>query len=122
TLGAARNFPLQWPGGVPSGMLLCQHIRDPVQGMAQSRSRLSSRRASFPCLAEIAEDIGPGFLEVGVTLQSTLEHGSDAVLGFGPRQRCSKRSEGIQEPIGWGQRDLVDETLRCRDGTLVEGG
>src|SRR5207253_5968452 len=122
TLGAARNFPLQWPGGVPFGMLLCQQIRDPVQGMAQSRSRLLSRRASFPCLAEIAEDIGPGFLEVGVTLQSTLEHGSDAVLGFGPRQRCSKRSEGIQEPIRWGQRDLVDEILCGGEGAPIEGG
>src|SRR5258705_12579748 len=92
------------------------------KNVAQSRSCLSSRRASFSCLAEIAEDIGPGFLEVGVTLQSTLQHASDAVLGFGPRQRCSKRSEGVQEPIGWGQRDFVNETLPRGDGAPVEGG
>jgi len=71
-----------WHDGVPFGMRLCREVRDPVQGVAQSRSCLSSRRASFSCLAEIAEDIGPGFLEVGVTLQSTLQHASDAVLGF----------------------------------------
>src|SRR6266568_2637331 len=103
-------------------MLLCREVRDPVQGVAQSRSYLSSRRASFFCPVEIAEDIGPGFLEVGVALQSTLQHASDAVLGFGPRQRCSKRSEGVQEPIGWGQRDLVDEILCGGEGAPIEGG
>src|SRR6202022_4508803 len=105
-----------------SGCFYARKFAIQFRAVAQSRSCLSSRRASFSCLAEIAEDIGPGFLEVGVALQSTLQHASDAVLGFGPRQRCSKRSEGVQEPIGWGQRDLVDETLRCRDGTPVEGG
>src|SRR5256885_13454456 len=105
-----------------SGCVYAGKFAIQFRASAQSRSCLSSRRASFSCFAEIAEDIGPGFLEVGVTLQSTLQHASDAVLGFGPPQRCSKRSEGVQEPIGWGQRDLVDETLRCRDGTPVEGG
>src|SRR5580700_11561169 len=103
-------------------MLLCRKVRNPVQGIAQSRSCLSSRRASISCLAEIAKDIGPGFLEVGVTLQSTLQHLSDAVLGFGPRQRCSKRSEGVQEPIGGRQRDLVDEILCGGEGAPIEGG
>src|SRR4029077_17223674 len=70
---------------------------------------------------EVAEDLGPTFLEVGVALQSALQHGSYAVLGFGPRQCCPKRSEGVQKPIGWRQRDLVDEILCRGEGASIEG-
>src|SRR4029077_6367439 len=69
---------------------------------------------------EVAEDLGPTFLEVGVALQSALQHGSYAVLGFGPRQCCPKRSESVQEPIEWRQRDLVDEILCCGEGASIE--
>src|SRR5258708_22904663 len=71
---------------------------------------------------KIAEDLGPSFLEVSVPLQPPLYHGLYSVLGFGPCERCPKRSEGVEEPVGGRQRDLVNEILRGGDGTPVEGG
>src|SRR5258706_10958651 len=71
---------------------------------------------------KIAEDLGPGFLEVSVPLQPPLYHGLYSVLGFRPCERCLKRSEGVEEPVGGRQRDLVDEILRGGDGTPGEGG
>src|SRR4029077_7957590 len=94
----------------------------PVQVVAPSRSFLRPHSASCSCLPEIAEDVGPVLLEVSIALQSTLQHGSYAPLRFGPRQRCSERGEGVQELVGGWQGDLVDEFLRRRDGTPVEGG
>src|SRR5713101_1880899 len=94
----------------------------PVQVLAPSRSFLKPRSASCCCLPEIAEDVGPVLLEVSIMLQSTLQHGSYAPLRFGPRQRGLKGVEGVQEPVGGWQRDLVNEIFRCRDGTPVERG
>src|SRR6202040_3569017 len=94
----------------------------PVQVVAPSRSFLNPRSASCSCLPEIAEDVGPVLLEVSITLQSTLQHGSYAPLRFGPCQRCSERGKGVQEPVGGWQRDFVDKLLRRRDGAPVEGG
>src|SRR6266404_3926713 len=71
---------------------------------------------------EVAEDLGPPFLEVSVPLQSALQHCLYSVLGFGPSQRCPKRSEGIEEPVGRRQRNLVDEILRGGEGSSIEGG
>jgi hypothetical protein len=70
---------------------------------------------------ERAENVGPIFLEVGVALQPAFQYDSYAVLGFGPRQCCPKRSEGLQEPIGRGQRHLVDEILRCYESAPIKG-
>src|SRR5882672_6032291 len=70
---------------------------------------------------KIAENVGPIFLEVGVALQPAFQHDSYAVLGFGPRECCPKRSEGLQELIGRRQRDLVDEILRCYESAPIEG-
>src|SRR3984893_8319749 len=94
----------------------------PVQVVAPSRSFLKPRSASCSCLPEIAEDVGPVLLEASITLQSTLQHGSNAVLGFGPRQRCSERGEGVQELVGGWQRDFVNEFLRRCECSPVEGG
>src|SRR4029077_16546695 len=44
------------------------------------------------------------------------------LLRFRPRQRVLKGVEGIEEPVGAWQRDLVDEILRRRNGTPIEGG
>src|ERR1700722_8387509 len=89
--------------------------------IAQPRRWLSSRPAFLFRIDERAENLGPIFLEVGVALQSAFQHGSYAVLGFGPRQCCPKRSEGVQEPIGRRQRNLVDEILRCYERAPIEG-
>ena len=65
--------------------------------------------------------LGPVFLEPGIALQSAFQHGSYTVLSFGPPERCSKRSEGVEEPIERRQRDFVDEML-CRDESApIEG-
>src|SRR5258708_32054930 len=71
---------------------------------------------------KIAEDLGPSFLEVSVPLEPPLYYGLYSVLGFGPCERCPKRSEGIEEPVGRRQRNLVDEILRCGAGSPIEGG
>src|SRR6202007_2285221 len=71
---------------------------------------------------KIAEDLGPSFLEARVPLQPPLHHGLYSRLGFGPCQRCPKRIEGIEEPVGRRQRDLVDEILRGGEGSSIEGG
>src|SRR5258708_11696756 len=71
---------------------------------------------------KIAENLGPSFLEVSVPLQPPLHHGLYSVLGFGPCQRCPKRSEGSEEPVGGRQRNLVDEILRGGEGSSIEGG
>src|SRR5258707_1783884 len=71
---------------------------------------------------EIAKDLGPSFLEVSVPLQPPLHHGLYSLLGFGPCERCPKRSEGIEEPVGRRQRNLVDEGLRGGEGLSIEGG
>src|SRR5258705_12475059 len=68
---------------------------------------------------KIAEDLGPNFLEVSVPLQPPLYHGLYSVLGFGPCERCPKRSEGVEEPVCGRQRDLVDEILRGGHSTAV---
>ena len=71
---------------------------------------------------KIAEDLGPSFLEVRVPLEPPLYYGLYSVLGFGPCERCPKRSEGVEEPVGRRQRNLVDEILRGGEGLSVEGG
>src|SRR6185437_11002653 len=47
-------------------------------------------------------------------------------LGFAAalqaRQRGLKGGDGVEEPVGGRQRDLVDEILRGGEGTPVEGG
>src|SRR5260370_1549588 len=90
--------------------------------MARPEFGGSSRESLVFRLAEVAEDLGPPFLEVSVPLQSALQHCLYSVLGFGPCQRRLKRSEGIEEPVGRRQRNLVDEILRGGDGSSIEGG
>src|SRR5258708_15998958 len=71
---------------------------------------------------KIAENLGPSFLEVSVPLQPPLQHCLYSVLRFGPCQRCPKRSEGIEEPVGRRQLNLVDEILRGGEGSSIAGG
>src|ERR1700746_2344379 len=71
---------------------------------------------------EVAEDLGPTFLEVDFPLQSLLQQRLDPLLRFRPRQRGSKRGDRVEKPIGRWQRDLVYEILRGGEGTPVEGG
>jgi len=46
----------------------------------------------------------------------------DSLLRFRPRQRGLKRVEGVEEPVGGWQRDLVNEILRPRERAPIEGG
>jgi len=46
----------------------------------------------------------------------------DSLLRFTPCQSGLKGVEGIEEPVGRWQRDLVNEILRRRNSTPVEGG
>src|SRR5580704_2597749 len=71
---------------------------------------------------ERAEHLWPVSFEVAVSLESALQHILDSLLRFRPRQCGLKGGDGVEEPVGRRQRDLVDEILRGRDGTPVEGG
>src|SRR5262249_36742192 len=73
-------------------------------------------------LDERAEHLGPPILKVDFPLQSALQQSLDPLLRFRPRQRGLKGGDGVEEPVGGRQRDLVDEILRGGDGTPVEGG
>ena len=55
-------------------------------------------------------------------MEPALQESLDSLLRFRPRQGVLKGVEGVEEPVGGWQRDLVDETLRRRNGTPVEGG
>jgi hypothetical protein len=46
----------------------------------------------------------------------------DSLLRFRPRQSGLEGGDGVEEPVGRWQRDLVDEILCGGDGTPVEGG
>src|SRR5215510_7581565 len=46
----------------------------------------------------------------------------DSPLRFNPCQRRLKGVERVEEPVGGWQRDLVNEILRRRDRTPIEGG
>src|SRR6266481_7923026 len=111
--------------GLPTTPLIAANTssngRDEVRLNPQPQFWRSSRHTLLVRLDEVAEDLGPPFLEVSVPLQSALQHCLYSVLGFGPSQRCPKRSEGIEEPVGRRQRDLVYEILRGGEGTPVEG-
>src|SRR5439155_19933647 len=61
-------------------------------------------------------------LEVVFPLESALQQSLDSLLRFRPRQGGLKGVECVEEPVGGWQRDLVNEILRRRDGTPVEGG
>jgi hypothetical protein len=67
------------------------------------------------------EYLGPVFLEAGVALQSAFQHLSYTVLSFGPPERCSKRSEGVEEPIERRQRDFVNEIFCRNESAPIEG-
>src|SRR5260370_16870173 len=73
------------------------------------------------CLEERAEQRGPPILEVAFPLESALQQSLDSLLRFRPRQRGLKRVEGVEEPVGGWQRDLINEILRRRDGAPIEG-
>src|SRR6267142_7235344 len=72
-------------------------------------------------LEERAEHRGPPILEVAFPLESALQQSLDSLLRFRPRQRGLKRVEGVEEPVGGWQRDLINEILRRRDGAPIEG-
>jgi hypothetical protein len=68
-------------------------------------------------LDERAEHRWPPILEVAVPLESALQQSLDPLLRFRPRQCGLKRGDGVEEPVGGWQRDLVNEILRRRDST-----
>ena len=74
------------------------------------------------CLKERAKFVGPSFLVIRVLLKPELQHSLNSPLRFRPRQRGLKGGDGVEEPVGGRQRNLVDETLRGGDGAPIEGG
>ena len=80
-----------------------------------------ARRQRRLRLDERAEHLGPTFLKVDVALQSALQQSLDPLQRFRPCQRGLKGGDGVEEPVGGRQRDLVDEFLRSGDGTPIEG-
>ena len=72
-------------------------------------------------LKKEAEKFRPAFLEIAILLEPALQQSLDALLRFRPRQRGQKRVEAVKEPIGTWQGDLINEVLRGRDRTPIEG-
>jgi hypothetical protein len=54
-----------------------------------------------------------------VAVRAPTELGSAAA--FQAMSRGLKGGDGVEEPVGGRQRDLVDELLRSGDGTPIEG-
>src|SRR5260370_16421620 len=122
---AAVLFAIATMSGWPIAALIAANILS--NGRDESRlNRSTSSVAIIPNaflagLDERAEYLGPILLEACVALQSASQHGVYTVLSFGPPECCSKRSEGVEEPIERRQRDLVDEMF-CRDESApIEG-
>src|ERR1700741_4884973 len=91
-----------------------------VTNTSQFRLFISNNSSSF--WETRAQYLGPPVFEVDVPLESAIKQSLDSLLRFRPRQRGLKRSDGVEEPVGGWQRDLIDEILRGRDGTPVERG
>src|SRR5258707_762776 len=73
-------------------------------------------------LEKRTEHLRPALLEVAGLLEPSFQQSLDALLRFRPCQRDPKGCDGVEEPVGGRQRDLVDEILRGGEGTPVEGG
>src|SRR2546425_2064102 len=93
----------------------------------RNRARAELRRSAFPSsslphIEERVEHLGPPSLEIDLPLESALQQSLDSPLRLRPRQRGQEGVEGVEEPIGGWQGDLIDEILRRRGGTTIEGG
>src|SRR6266853_3688012 len=122
---AAVRFLNATLSGGPIAALIAANIlsngRDEIR-LNRSTSTLAIIPTTFlATLDKRGEYLGPVFLEAGVALQSAFQHGSYTVLSFGPPERCSKRSEGVEEPIERRQRDLVDEIFCRNESAPIEG-
>src|SRR5437588_2799812 len=122
---AAVRFLNATMSGWPIAALIAANIlsngRDEIR-LNRSTSILAIIPTTFlATLDKRGEYLGPVFLEAGVALQSAFQHGSYTVLSFGPPERCSKRSEGVEEPIERRQRDLVDEIFCRNESAPIEG-
>src|SRR6266849_7656933 len=73
-------------------------------------------------LEKRTEHLRPALLEVFALLEPALQQSLDTLLRFRPCQRGAKGVEGVEDPVGGWQRDLVNEVLGRRDSTPVEGG
>jgi hypothetical protein len=91
---AAVRFANSTMFGWPTAALIAANIlsngRDEVR-LNRSTSTVANIAATCVFrLDEPAKGLRPIFLEVGVALQSAFQHGSYAVLGFGPPECCPK--------------------------------
>jgi hypothetical protein len=96
----------------------CSHVASRARRIRRVR-RIEMRRLR---LQERAKLRRPSFLEVDVLLKPALHESLDSPLRFRPRQRPLKGREGVEQPVGGWQRDLVDKGLARRNSTSVEGG
>src|SRR5690348_17738495 len=71
---------------------------------------------------ERRQQLAKAILHFAWLAESAVEKRLESLLRFRPRQRGRKGVEGVEEPVGPWQRDLVNEMLRCRDRAPIEGG
>ena len=74
------------------------------------------------CLDERVEHSGPLTLEVAFPLESALQQSLDSLLRFRPRQRGLKGVQGVEEPVGGWQRDLVNDFFAAVIARRLLGG
>src|SRR3989454_11767441 len=121
---AAVLFANATMSGWPIAALIAANIlsngRDEIRLNRSTSTLVIIPTAFLAGLNERAEDFGPILLEGGVALQSALQHGSYTVLGFGPPERCSKRSKGVEGPLGRGEPRRRDEEFCGKGGPAIE--
>src|SRR5580658_2765779 len=110
-----------WPIAALIAAKILANGRDEIRLNRSTSSVAIIPNAFLACLDERAEYLGPIFLEAGVALQSASQYGLYTVLSFGPPECCSKRSEGVEEPIERRQRDLVNEMFCRNKSAPIEG-
>src|SRR5258708_25628713 len=71
---------------------------------------------------ERSEQFAVPILHVTRLVPSSLKQRFESLLRLRPRQRCRKRRQAGEEPVGRWQRDVVDEILRCRDRAPIKAG
>src|SRR5258705_13920606 len=103
---------------LPILIVITFHEAAPGSSSERTTERSATRRLG---LEQRAEHLRPPFLKADVALQSALQQGLDPLPRFRPCQRGLKGGDGVEEPVGGRQRDLVDKILRGGDGTPIEG-
>src|SRR5260370_28795778 len=79
-----------------------------------------ARMGRRPGISKGVQHLRPSLFELCVGLKPALQQLSDLRLGLWPAQRCPEGVEGVQETLGGRKLNLIDQTVRHHDGSLVE--